>query len=63
MTSVAELHVFADAHHQFDDVPSLQHPCAALTESFLRRFVIDPAAFAEEEAQHNLLAVIGRASS
>lgn len=57
---VAELHVMADSIHEFDATPSLLEPCVATTDAFLRRLVIDPAGFAEEEATHNPLAAIGR---
>ena len=58
-----ELHVLADAHHVFDDTPSMLGPCTALTESFLCRFLIDPDGYAQEEAQHNMLAVFARSQA
>jgi acetyl esterase/lipase len=58
---VAELHLIAGVTHGFDATPSLFRPCAALTESFLSRFIIDPSGFAEEETAHNPLAAIARA--
>jgi acetyl esterase/lipase len=58
----AELHILADCLHEFDATPSLTTPSVALVESFLHRFVIDAKGFAEEEATHNPLAMLGRPS-
>jgi acetyl esterase/lipase len=57
---VSELHIMADCLHELDATPSLLEPCVAATESFLRRLVIDPSGFAEEETTHNPLAALGR---
>ena len=57
---VAELHIMADAIHEFDSTPTLLDPCVAAADSFLRRLVIDPSGFAKEEATHNPLAALGR---
>jgi acetyl esterase/lipase len=56
----AELHIMADSLHEFDATPSLTTPSVAAVESFLHRFVIDAKGFAEEEANHNPLAALGR---
>ncbi|MBO0718625.1 MAG: alpha/beta hydrolase [Rhizobiales bacterium] len=56
----AELHIMADSLHEFDATPSLLEPAVAVTESFLKRLVIDPSGFAEEELTHNPLAGLGR---
>ncbi|WP_273735258.1 alpha/beta hydrolase [Mycolicibacterium septicum] len=56
----AELHILADCLHEFDATPSLTTPSVAVVESFLHRFVIDAKGFAEEEAAHNPLALLGR---
>lgn len=60
---VAELHVVAGGGHVFEATPSLFEPCAAQTDSFLRRYVIDPEGFAEEEAKYNPLAAMMRGSA
>jgi acetyl esterase/lipase len=56
----AELHIMADSLHEFDAAPSLTTPSVVAAESFLRRFVFDAKGFAEEEANHNPLAALGR---
>ncbi len=54
----SELHLMAGADHNFDTTPSLIEVCTAAAEAFLSRYVIDPRAFAEEEARTNPFAAI-----
>jgi acetyl esterase/lipase len=57
---VSELHLIAGVDHSFVFVPSLSEGCAAVAESFLSRYVIDPQAFAEEETRVNPIAAARR---
>jgi acetyl esterase/lipase len=54
----AELHLIAGVHHEFDITPSLTELCVATVDSFLRRHVIDPAGFTEEERTTNPMAAM-----
>jgi acetyl esterase/lipase len=54
----AELHLIAGVHHEFDMTPSLTKLCVATVDSFLRRHVLDPAGFAEEERTTNPMAAM-----
>jgi acetyl esterase/lipase len=54
----AELHLLAGVHHEFDITPSLTELCVATVDSFLRRHVLDPAGFAEEERTTNPMAAM-----
>ena len=57
----SELHLMAGVDHAFDFTPSLTEVCTAAAEAFLSRHVIDPPAFAEEEARTNPIAAARRA--
>lgn len=53
--STSELHVFAEQIHEFDAGPTYCDLTQRLAAVFLRRTLIDPDAFAEEQRQHNPL--------
>jgi acetyl esterase/lipase len=57
----AELHLFAGVHHEFDMTPSLTQLCVTTVDSFLRRQILDPAGFAEEERTTNPMAAMAAA--
>ncbi|WP_157646975.1 hypothetical protein [Actinomycetospora chiangmaiensis] len=48
----SELHTYNGRGHTFDVAPALCRLCAAVTESFLVRNVVDPAADAADAAQY-----------
>lgn len=55
-----ELHLMSGADHAFDFMPILGEVCAAASEGFLRRHVVDPEGFAEEEARANPIIAMRR---
>ena len=55
-----ELHLLAGVDHAFDFTSSLTEASTAAAEAFLSRYVVDPSAFAEEEARTNPIAAARR---
>lgn len=55
-----ELHLMSGADHAFDFMPILGEVCTTASEAFLRRHVVDPEAFAEEEARANPIIAMRR---
>lgn len=57
-----ELHLVAGCDHEFDMTPSLMEVCADTVAHFLGRYVVDPGAFAREEAGTNPFAAMRQAN-
>jgi len=56
----SELHLMSGGDHAFDSMPILGEVCTAASEAFLRRYIIDPQAFAEEEVRMNPIIAMRR---
>jgi acetyl esterase/lipase len=56
----SELHLMSGGEHAFDYMPVLGEVCIAASDAFLRRHIIDPRAFAEEEARMNPIIAMRR---